>query len=101
MRRSKLELHVEILKLLARKGPLQLNHLMSQGNVNCNILREHLGFLIKQGLIEEVIVDKNNVVYANTDRGTSVIRFFEQLDKSFPVKIEEGESYSFQIETED
>jgi predicted transcriptional regulator len=99
MRRSKLELHVEILKLLARKGPLQLNHL-SQGNVNCNILREHLVFLIKQGLIE-VIVDKNNVVYANTDRGTSVIRFFEQLDKSFPVKLEEGESYSFQIETED
>jgi len=100
MRRSKLEIHVEILKLLAQKGPLELNHLMSQGNVNCNILREHLGFLIKQGLIEE-IVDKNNVVYANTDRGTSVIRFFEQLDKSFPVKIEEGESYSFQIETED
>lgn len=100
MRRSKLELDVEILKLLARKGPLQLNHLMSQGNVNCNILREHLGFLIKQGLIE-VIVDKNNVVYGNTDRGTSVIRFFEQLDKSFPVKLEEGESYSFQIETED
>ena len=98
MSRSKLEMYVEILKVLGQKGPLQLKHLMSQGNVNCNILKEHLGFLIKQGLIEEV-VDKNNVVYANTDRGTSVIRFFEQLDKSFPVKLEEGESYSFQIET--
>jgi len=99
MRRSKLEMHVEILRVLAQKGPLQLKNLMSQGNVNCNILKEHLGFLIKQGLVEEVIVDKNNVVYANTDRGTSVIRFFGQLDKSFPVKLEEGESYSFQIET--
>jgi predicted transcriptional regulator len=99
MRRSKLEMYVEILRVLAQKGPLQLKPLMSQGNVNCNILKEHLGFLIKQGLVEEVVVDKNNVVYANTDRGTSVIRFFGKLDKSFPVKIEEGESYSFQIET--
>ncbi len=99
MRRSKLEMYVEILRVLAQKGPLQLKHLLSQGNVNCNILKVHLGFLIKQGLVEEVVVDKNNVVYANTDRGTSVIRFFGQLDKSFPVKIEEGESYSFQIET--
>jgi predicted transcriptional regulator len=97
MRHSKLEMHVEILKVLAQKGPLQLKHLMSQGNVNCNILKEHLGFLIKQGLVEEVVVDKNNVVYENTDRGTSVIRFFEQLDKSFPAKLEEGESCSFQI----
>jgi predicted transcriptional regulator len=92
-------MYVEILRILEQKGPLQLKHLMSQGNVNCNILKVHLGFLIKQGLVEEVVVDKNNVVYANTDRGTSVIRFFGQLDKSFPAKIEEGESYSFQIET--
>ncbi len=99
MRHSKLEMYVEILRVLAQKGPLQLKHIMSQGNVNCNILEEHLGFLIKQGLVEEVVVDKNNVVYSNTDRGTSVIRFFGQLDKSFPVKLEEDESYSFQIET--
>jgi predicted transcriptional regulator len=100
MRRSKLEMHVEILRVLAQKGPLQLKHLMPQGDVNLNILKELLGFLIKQGLVEEVVVDKNNVVYANTDRGASVIRFFGQLDKSFPEKLEEGESYSFRIETE-
>ena len=99
MRRSKLEMHVDILKVLAQKGPLQLKHLMSEGNVNCNILKEQLGFLIKQGLVKEVGVDKNSVVYANTDRGTSVIRFFGQLDKSLPVKQDETDSYSFQIET--
>ncbi len=72
---------------------------MSHGNLNYDLLIEHLGFLIKQGLIEEVLVDKNSVVYSNTDRGTSVIRFFGQLDKSLPAKQDETDSYSFQIET--
>jgi predicted transcriptional regulator len=98
MRRSKLEMHVDILKVLAHKGPLQISHLLSEANVNFNVLKEHLGFLINQGLVAEIKVDKNSVVYANTDRGTSVIRFFGQLDKSLPAKQEETNSFSFAIE---
>ena len=96
MRRSKLEMHVDILKVLANKGPLQLTHLMCEANINCNVLKEHLDFLIKQGLVEEIEAGKNSI-YANTDRGTSVIRFFGQLDKSLPAK-QETDSYSFAIE---
>ena len=98
MRRSKLEMHVDILKVLADKGPLQLTHLMGEANVNCNVLKEHLGFLIKQGLVAEIEVGKNSVAYANTDRGKSVIRFFGQLDKSLPAKQEETDSFKFAIE---
>jgi predicted transcriptional regulator len=98
MKRSKLEMHVDILKVIANKGPLQMPILLCEAKVNCNVLKEHLDFLIKQGLVAEISVDKNSVVYANTGRGTSVIRFFGQLDKSFPAKQEEIDSVSFPIE---
>jgi len=88
MKRSKLEMHVDILKVLAQRGPLQQTDIMYQANLNCNILKENLGFLIKQGLIEEILMEKNDVVYANTNRGTAVIRFFGELEKTLPVKEE-------------
>lgn len=88
MRCSKLEMQVDVLKVLAQRGPLQLTHIMFQVNVTCNILKENLVFLIKQGLIEEIVIEKNSVVYANTNRGTAVIRFFGELGKAFPVKEE-------------
>ncbi len=51
MKRSKLEMHVDILKVIANKGPLQMPIIMYEANLNCNVLKENLGFLIKQGLI--------------------------------------------------
>ncbi len=90
-------MYVDILRVLAHKGPLQISLLMCEAKVNCNGLEEHLGFLIKQGLVAEIEVGKNSVVYANTDRGTSVIRFFGQLDKSLPAK-QETDSCTFKIE---
>ncbi len=89
MRRSKLEMEVDILKVLAKNGPLQLTHIMHQANVSVNLLKEYVAFLMKQGLIEEVAIEKKNVVYANTNRGTAVLRFFVVLDTSLIVK-EEG-----------
>ena len=87
MQRSKLEMYTEILKVLAQRGPLQLQHIMSQANLNGDILKGHLEFLIKQGLIEELGVEKSSVVYANTTRGTNVVKFFGELNK--PLSVEE------------
>lgn len=53
MRRSKLEMYVDILSVLAHKGPLKLTHVMYKANVNCCVLKEYLDFLIKQGLVEQ------------------------------------------------
>ncbi|MGA3289124.1 MAG: winged helix-turn-helix domain-containing protein [Candidatus Bathyarchaeia archaeon] len=85
MRRSKLEMYVDILKVLAQRGPLKITHIMYKTNVNCNILKEYLNFLIKQGLIEERIIGKSRVAYANTARGTTVLKFFRELNKMLTV----------------
>ena len=90
MRRSKLEMHVDILKVLAHWGPSKLTRVMYKANVNCRVLKEYLDFLTKQGLIEEKVVGKSSVVYANTARGAAVVKFFIGLDRTLSVKEEES-----------
>ncbi len=50
--RSQPEMYVDILEVLARRGPLNLTLIMQNANVTCSELRECLGFLAKQGLVE-------------------------------------------------
>ena len=68
MRRSKLEMYVDILSVLAQRGPLKLTHVMYKANVNCSVLKENLDFLTKQGLVEEKIIGRERLVYAITYR---------------------------------
>ncbi|MEM1757763.1 MAG: winged helix-turn-helix domain-containing protein, partial [Candidatus Bathyarchaeia archaeon] len=75
MRRSKLEMYIDILKVLAQRGPTKLTHIMYKANVNCSVLKEYLDFLIKQGLVEEKAVGKKRVVYAITQRGVTVLKY--------------------------
>lgn len=88
MRRSKLEMQVDILKALAQHGPLQITRIMDQTNVSSGILKESLNFLIKQGLIEEVPLKKKATGYANTNRGAAVVRFFGGLGKKLESEAE-------------
>ena len=85
MRRSKLEMYVDILQVLAHRGPLKLTHIMYKANVNCSILKEYLEFLIKQGLVEERVVGKRRVVYAATQRGITVLKYFGELKQVLPI----------------
>ena len=85
MRRSKLEMYVDILKVLAHRGPLKLTHIMYKANVNCNVLREYLDFLIKQNLVEERNVGKSRTVFAITQRGITVLKYFRELQQLLPV----------------
>ena len=78
MRRSKLEIYVGIIKVLVHTGPLKLKHIMYKSNVNGSMLKEYLGFLIKQGLIEERTSKTSPVVFAVTQRGITVLKFFEE-----------------------
>lgn len=82
-------MYIDILNVLALRGPLKVTHIMHKANVNCNVLKEYLNFLIKQGLIEERVVRKSSAVYGNTARGTTVLKFFRELDKALTV-IDEG-----------
>jgi predicted transcriptional regulator len=85
-------MYVDILKVLGQRGPLKLTHIMYKANVNCKILREYLDFLLVQGLIEERIVGKSRVVYANTQRGLTVLKYFREVNKALPLIEEDGKA---------
>jgi len=85
MRRSKLEMYIDILKVLAHHGPLKLTHIMYKANVNCSVLKQYLDFLIKQNLVEERTAGKRRVVYAITQRGISVLKHFRELKQVLPI----------------
>jgi predicted transcriptional regulator len=85
LRRSKLEMYVDILKVLALRGPLKLTHIMYKANVNCSVLSEYLEFLLKQGLVEERALKKNRTVYAVTQLGLTVLKSFRELSQALPI----------------
>jgi predicted transcriptional regulator len=85
VRRSKLETYVDILSVLAQRGPLKLTHVMYKANVNCSVLKEYLDFLIKQSLVEERTVGKRRVVFAITQRGITVLKYFKELKQVLPI----------------
>ena len=85
MRRSKLEMYVDILKVLAQRGPLKLTHIMYKANVNCSVLSEYLEFLLKQGLVEERVLKKSRTIYAVTQHGLTVLKAFRELKQALPI----------------
>ncbi|MEJ2272354.1 MAG: winged helix-turn-helix domain-containing protein [Candidatus Bathyarchaeota archaeon] len=91
MRRSKMEMHLDILRILAQKGPLKLTHIMYKANVNCSVLKEYLDFLIKEDLIKEKILKKERIVYELTEKGLKVIKYFRELQVMLPIDEENRE----------
>jgi predicted transcriptional regulator len=87
-------MYVDILKVLAQRGPLKLTHIMYKANVNCKVLKEYLDFLVGQGLVEERIVGKRRVVYTITQRGVTVLKYFRELEKVLPI-VEEARNGMF------
>jgi predicted transcriptional regulator len=79
MRRSKLEMYVDILKVLKKGGALKLTNIMYESNVSRSVLLEYLGFLIKQGLVKERTVGKKRVVFAITQLGILVLKRYREL----------------------
>jgi predicted transcriptional regulator len=90
MRRSKLEMYLDILRVLAHRGPLKLTHIMYKANVNCGVLKEYADFLISQGLIEERTAGKARVIYAITQRGIALLKSFNELRQVLPINEEDG-----------
>ena len=85
MRRSKLEMYIGVLRVLAHKGPSKLTHIMYKANVNCAVLKEYLDFLLNQGLVEKRTLGKARVVFAVTQRGIMVLKYFRELEQVLPI----------------
>ncbi|MDG6222334.1 MAG: winged helix-turn-helix domain-containing protein [Candidatus Bathyarchaeota archaeon] len=94
MRRSRMETHLEILKILAQKRSLKLTELMYETNTNCSVLKEHLKFLVRKELIVENSLKNKNIVFDVTEQGLMVLKHFNELEtilsktKTKPVKIQ-------------
>jgi predicted transcriptional regulator len=69
MRRSKPEICVDILKVLTLNGPLMPTRIAYKAKANYKVLKQCLGLLVKQNLVEERTAGKEKVVYAITKRG--------------------------------
>ena len=93
MRRSKLEIHIDMLKALARHGPLKLTHIMYKANVSCSVMKPYLDSLIQSNLVEEQPLHKKRhgtrVVFAITERGRTVLKYFRELNSALQI-IEEA-----------
>jgi predicted transcriptional regulator len=81
-------MYVDILKVLADKGPLKLTHVMYEANVNCSLLNEYLGFLVQEGIVEERNIRKRTI-YTITQRGMTVLKQFGDLLHMLPIAEEE------------
>ena len=78
-------MYVDILSVLSHRGPLKLTHVMYKANVNCSVLKEYLDFLMKQQLVEERPLGKRRIVYAITQRGLMVLKYFRELKQVLPI----------------
>jgi len=58
---------------------------MFKANVNCNVLKEYLDFLTKQGLVEEKIIGREKIVYGITQRGITELKQLRELQEVFPI----------------
>ncbi len=76
---------MDILKVLAHWGPSKLTRVMYKANVDCSVLKGYLDFLTKQGLVEEKIIRKERSVYAITQRGVTVLKYFREFKEVLPL----------------
>lgn len=75
MKLSKLERCIEMLNTLDQQSTDKLTIILDEINTSENFLKEDMGFLIKQGLVEQRNIGKQ-VAYSNTQKGRRVLRYF-------------------------
>ena len=78
-------MYLDILKVLSGSGQLKLTHIMYETNVNCCVLKEYLGFLMKQGLVETRAVGRQRMAYSITQTGITVLKNFRELKQALPI----------------
>ena len=88
MRRSKLEIHIAILRALACHGRLKPTHITYKANVNCSALKACLDFLMERNLIKEQSINKKRQtrkVYSITDLGLTALRNVKKINNALHV----------------
>ena len=86
MARSKLEIYLSILEVLALRGPLSLTHITYKATLNHNVAKPYLNFLVKQNLAEEKVTEKKKVIYAITKSGWKILRYFWEIKQVLQIE---------------
>jgi predicted transcriptional regulator len=84
MRRSKLEIYIDILEALALYGPLKLTRITYKANINCGLLKQILKEFMENNLVEERKL-KNIVVYAVAPKARLIISQFKEVSENLPM----------------
>jgi predicted transcriptional regulator len=93
MLKTKLEIYVDILKILAQKDSIRITFKDAQKlNIRFNELKIYLGFLLKQQLVDKRKLADNQISYLVTQRGLGILKHFGQLEQDHPVSKEIGVS---------
>ena len=88
MRRSKLEIHIDILRALACHGRLKPTHITYKANVNCSALKECLDFLVQRDLVKEQIISQKKQTrkfYTITEQGLTVLKNVKEINSALHV----------------
>ena len=82
--KSKLELYLEILEILAFNSPIKFDLIMQHTDLCYTETLENLNVLVKHNLVE-FRKDKYELVYSITDQGGRVARFFRKTTSAFSI----------------
>jgi len=87
VRRSKLEIYVGILEILARARnfashkSMNLSQLTHKTDISQKVLKQHLNFLVRQNLVEKQNLGKDETFYAITERGLKMLYIVSPIIK--------------------
>lgn len=80
VRRSRIERYLDILKVVARHGPIKQTHIMYKANLSWMELKRSLEHLTKSKMIT-AIDDSSGLLYAISETGLSTIYNYEKVEK--------------------
>ena len=98
-RRSRLEMHVDILRALSRLGPLRPTHITGETNIGYPVVKQHLTFLVQHNLVGEEAQHcrshKARASFVITEKGLTALNCFRKLDRALQLTKEYRKQRSF------
>lgn len=97
-RRSRLEMHVDVLRALSRLGPLKPTRITGETNIGYPVVKQYLAFLFQHGLVEEETRHhrrhKTRAAFAITEKGLTALRLFGEIDRALQLTEDNGKQLS-------
>lgn len=87
-RRSQLERYVDIIRIVAREGPVRQTHIMYKANLAWQELKKDLSALQAQGIIEPE-VHKEGIFYRITTTGRDALEHFNRVASLLATTLQE------------